>query len=100
MSYKNAWRCKKCPQSNTSDGCPAWWEIGVENTVTGEQRLDKGCGFAMMPQLLVTTIQAAEQPAREASQIKETIRKGFVGVNRAMLSIGEHVKALPGGSQR
>jgi len=97
MNYKNAWRCKKCPQSNTSDGCPVWWEYSEENSLTGETRINKGCGFSLLPQMLVVTINMAQQPAREASQINETIRRGFVGVSQAMTQIGDSVKALPGG---
>ena len=43
--YKNAFNCKKCPQSAEEDGCPLWWEQLWKDQVSGEQLINKGRGW-------------------------------------------------------
>lgn len=50
MKFKNAWKCKKCPERNDENGCPAWWEMVLTNDVTNEQKIERTCGFLLMPQ--------------------------------------------------
>ena len=53
MNYKNAFKCKKCPESNGSKGCPLWWEIVMTHETTNDKKIEKACGYTLMPQLLV-----------------------------------------------
>ena len=52
-NYKNAFKCKKCPDSNDEKGCPLWWEMIMTHETTGEKKLNKACGYTLLPQLLV-----------------------------------------------
>lgn len=54
LKFKNAWNCKKCPETaEQPNGCPMWWEMVMTNDVTNEKKLEKGCGFQLLPQLLI-----------------------------------------------
>lgn len=54
VQFKNAFKCKKCPGTcEQPNGCPVWWEILMTNEVTGEKKVEKGCGFQILPQLLI-----------------------------------------------
>jgi len=52
VNYKNAWKCKKCPETNNDKGCPMWWEVVMKNDETGETKVEKGCGFQLLPQMM------------------------------------------------
>ena len=52
LSYKNAWKCKKCPQTNNETGCPMWWEVVMKNDETGQTKVEKGCGFQLLPSMM------------------------------------------------
>ena len=52
MNYKNAWKCKKCPQNNGETGCPMWWEVVMKNDETGQTKVEKGCGFQILPSMM------------------------------------------------
>jgi hypothetical protein len=77
MNYKNAFKCKKCPRSNKEDGCPAWNEVIMTNTQTGEQKIDSGCFFQMMPSLLCESIKASNVSTNTHADIKTEVAKGF-----------------------
>jgi hypothetical protein len=88
--YKNAFNCKKCPQSSKEDGCPAWWEQAWTDSATGEQVLQRGCGFSMAQYLMVEVVKAAYKPASEISQMKKEV---VDGVERATVAVMEFHKA-------
>jgi hypothetical protein len=90
MNYKNAFKCKNCPESNSKDGCPCWVELLMVEDDTGKQRVDKACVFSMLPMLMVETIKAVQQPAHEISAMRGQVAHG---VERAMLRIPEIVEA-------
>jgi hypothetical protein len=52
-NFKNAFRCKKCPETTGEKGCPMWWEMVLTHDVTGEKKLEKACGYTLLPQLLI-----------------------------------------------
>lgn len=52
MTYKNAFKCKRCPESNGEKGCPVWWEVIMKNDETGETKVNKGCGFQILPSMM------------------------------------------------
>jgi hypothetical protein len=88
--YKNAFNCKKCPQSSKEDGCPAWWEQIWTDKATGNQLIKSGCGFAMSQALMVELIQTAHRPAAEISQMKKEV---VDGVERATVAVLEFQRA-------
>ena len=88
--YKNAFNCKKCPQSSKEDGCPAWWEQIWTDKATGEQLIQSGCGFSMAQSLMVELIQTTHRPAAEISQMKKEV---VDGVERATVAVLEFHRA-------
>jgi len=52
LIFKNAWKCKKCPETNSEQGCPMWWEVVMKNDETGQTKVEKGCGFQLLPQMM------------------------------------------------
>ena len=74
--YKNAFNCKKCPQSAEEDGCPVWWEQLWKDQVSGEQVINKGCGFNLAQSLLVAVASEARRPASEISAMRKEIKDG------------------------
>ncbi len=91
MNYKNAFNCKKCPQTNTENGCPCWLEVAEQNTQTGEQRIQKLCVFAYFPVLMIELIKASNRPAAEISAMRVEFVNGFQnigeGLQRAILAL-------------
>jgi hypothetical protein len=83
-TYKNAFKCKKCPQSNKEDGCPAWNEIIMTNTTTGEQKVDGGCFYQVMPKLLIESIKSSNVSANTHADIITEVGKGFARIAQAM----------------
>ena len=75
MNYKNSHKCKKCPQSNTENGCPIWWEVIHTNIQSGEQKTIKACGYTLMPLFLTEFIRAANRPGAELEAIRKEMRK-------------------------
>jgi hypothetical protein len=70
MNYKKAFKCSKCPQSNTGDGCPNWLEFMQTNIHTGEDRLTKMCGYQAMPMFMTEVIRASNRPAAEIGALR------------------------------
>lgn len=75
--FKRAFECKKCPQRNDAEGCPAWWEWVETNPITGEERLRKDCGWRAMPAFLTEVIKASNRPAAAIESARDEIAKGF-----------------------
>jgi hypothetical protein len=88
--YKNAFNCKRCPQSSKEDGCPAWWEQVWTDKANGNQVIKSGCGFTMSQALMVELIQTAHRPAAEISQMKKEV---VDGVERATVAVLEFQRA-------
>jgi hypothetical protein len=84
MNYKNAFKCRKCPQSNKEDGCPAWNEIIMTNPQTGETKVEADCFYKMMPALLVESIKSANVATSTHADIRNEVGKGFAAIARAM----------------
>lgn len=74
--YKNAFNCKKCPQSSDEDGCPVWWEQLWKDNATGEEVINKGCGFHLSQAMLTGVVSAAQRPAAEISAMRKEIKDG------------------------
>jgi hypothetical protein len=72
-TYKNAFNCKRCPQSVEEDGCPVWAEQIWTDKLTGESVINKGCGFALMQHLLVDVIKQAATAPAEISQMRQEV---------------------------
>lgn len=83
-TYKNAFKCKKCPQSNKEDGCPAWNEIIMTNPTTGEQKVEGGCFYQVMPMLLIESIKSSNVSASTHADIKTEVGRGFARIAQAM----------------
>lgn len=73
MNYKNAWKCKKCPQTATEMGCPFWWEIIMEKPETGETKVMKGCGFTLMPELFAHVSKNAVHAAAASYDMRNKV---------------------------
>jgi hypothetical protein len=104
MSYKNAFNCQKCPRTGDPDAveaCPAWWEYTEQNMVTQEVRVQKGCGWALMPKFLIEVVKAANRPAASYDKIANQIAEGFQSLR--IVQHGEfgsisQTALVPGGS--
>lgn len=81
MNYKKAFQCKKCPESNTSEGCPMWWELMMANAQTGEDKLVKSCGYTLMPVILSHVVVASNRPAAAM----ESLRNSIITMSRTSL---------------
>lgn len=84
MNYKNAFKCKKCPESNKEDGCPAWNEIIMTNSQTGNQKIQAGCFYQMMPALLVESMKSSNVAANTHAEVRNDIARGFAQIAGAM----------------
>lgn len=90
MRYKNAWNCRRCPQRNDENGCPAWIEYTQENA-HGEQRTQKECLFQALPVFLVEVIKASNRPAAAIestrNELAEQLQQGFGAIGGVMQSL-------------
>lgn len=71
MNYKNAFTCKKCPQSNNESGCPMWWEFIQTDTTNQREQLTKMCGYQALPLYLIEVIKASNRPAAEIGAMRD-----------------------------
>lgn len=71
-NYKNAFKCKKCPESSNENGCPLWWEVILTNDI-GEQKLAKGCGYRLMPEMLAITCKQATHTTYAAYDMRNKV---------------------------
>ena len=85
MAYRNAWKCRKCPQSNGEDGCPAWCEYVETNPSTGEEKLTKECVFQALPKFLVHAVAAANQAAQSADSHRNEVLSAMALASRHYL---------------
>ena len=95
MNYRNAWNCKRCPERNDEQGCPAWTEYMQELPSTGEQRLRKECLFQALPVFLVEVIKASNRPAAAVESTRNEIVNGFA----ALIEMTQKMPALSGGNE-
>lgn len=72
LSYKNAFKCKKCPQSNQENGCPAWLEIVMTND-QGSQKMERGCSYQLMPMMLIETMRSADHTTAAAYDMRNKV---------------------------
>lgn len=83
--YKNAFNCKKCPESNDANGCPDWWELVETNDATNEQRILAGCARSQQigAKYMEETMKAARQMTSQFSQFEDLAvnRIGEVAAN-------------------
>jgi hypothetical protein len=84
MNYKNAFKCRKCPQSSKEAGCPAWNEIIMTNPQTGETKVDADCFYKMLPALLIESIKSANVATNTHADIRKEIGRGFAAIAEAM----------------
>ena len=89
-SFKKAFKCSKCPQQSGENGCPLWWEILYTNVQTGEEVLKCGCGFTLMPLILIETLKSGNHAAEAAYRFREDVAK-------AMFHAVKKIKELAGG---
>lgn len=89
MNYKNAWNCRKCPESNDENGCPAWVEYAERNLQTGEDRVVKECVFQALPKFLVHTLAASTQAAATMDNHRNEIVKAFAPLAHALQAARE-----------
>jgi hypothetical protein len=83
MNYKNAFNCKKCPESNGENGCPNWWEMVMTNHL-GEQKVEKKCGYQMMPQLIIQMCKMTEHTTYAAYDMRN---KTVENINKVISAI-------------
>lgn len=77
MQFKNAFRCKNCPESSNRDGCPCWIELIWKHDTTGETTVERGCYFQLMPKLILESVKAANISSAHACQVRNTLYRGF-----------------------
>lgn len=70
--YKNAWNCKKCPESSGKNGCPAWTEY-AEKHGDGTERITKECLFQALPKFLLHTLAASNRPAAAMESLRNEL---------------------------
>lgn len=93
--YKKAMNCKKCPQTNSLEGCPVWLETTVTEHNTGETKVQKGCGFQMIPMLLVNIARVEDTRAAEVSQMKKEVVDSVTKASLMYLDKHARQKELP-----
>jgi len=76
MSFKRAFKCNKCPESNSPEGCPCWTELTMVND-GGDHKIDKRCLFQMLPMLMVEVIKASNVSSEHSSVVKNQLADGF-----------------------
>lgn len=72
MNYSQAFNCKKCPQSNGENGCPLWWEIILSNNLN-EQKIEKNCGYQLLPQMIVLVCKQTEHTTYAAYSMRNSV---------------------------
>ncbi len=73
MNYKNAFKCKKCPQRNDEEGCPNWWEFVATDVSTGKITNKKGCGYQLQLHVMIEIIKCANGAQVAAEQARNTV---------------------------
>ena len=87
LCYKNAFKCKKCPGTHEQpEGCPMWWEIILTNDVTEAKKVEKGCGYQLMPQMLALSCKSAMHTTYAAYDMRNKVVKNM---NKVVTAIKE-----------
>lgn len=73
MNYEAADRCHDCPQTNSSKGCPWWWEISVKEQ-DGSIGINKVCGKTYIPFILVDLTRSMNRIPESFETVKKTLR--------------------------
>jgi len=87
--FKNAFKCSKCPESNQEEGCPLWWEIIMTNDVTQEQKIEKGCGYQLLPQMIALTCKQSMHTTYAAYDMRNKVVKNL---GKVFSAISEKLK--------
>ena len=93
-SYKKAFECKKCPQSNSEDGCPNWIEVHQVNNISKEERMLAGCGYQMVPYMLNEINVQIPRSAAEISAMREDISTKIGTAAALYLKVAQRHQAL------
>lgn len=67
--------CDKCPMnSDPAKGrfCVMWWELVISNA-NGESKVEKSCGFRLLPAVLVETLKSADHSAAAAYDMRNQV---------------------------
>jgi len=92
LCYKNAFKCKKCPGTfEQPEGCPMWWEIILTNDVTEAKKVEKGCGYQLMPQMLALSCKSAMHTTYAAYDMRNKVVKNM---NKVVTAIKEQFKLV------
>ena len=83
-NYKNAFKCKKCPQSNGENGCPMWWEFMAFEIGSSKEELKKMCGYQALPIFLIETVRASNRPAAELGALRTAFVNKMEQVEQSM----------------
>ena len=85
--YKNAFNCKKCPQTADETGCPVWWEQVWTEQDTKEQVLTSGCGFHLAQELLLDVVKQGFGARSEVNEMRKEVVSGVEKATVAMLEL-------------
>jgi hypothetical protein len=90
LCYKNAFRCKKCPGTNDQpDGCPMWWEMILTNDATEAKKVEKGCGYQLLPQMLALTCKQSMHTTYAAYDMRNKVVKN---VGKVITAVKDQLK--------
>jgi hypothetical protein len=73
MAFRGAFDCQRCPGTNNPTAkraCPAWWET-IWTNPAGDTKIEKGCGWIQLPNLLNAIAQSANGAAVSAQQMRD-----------------------------
>jgi len=82
--YKRAFKCARCPESASEDGCPCWVEFVVQEIASGETKINKMCVFQALPTLLTHVIKASNGPAAAVESTRNEIALGLAKIAAVM----------------
>lgn len=99
MSYKNAFNCKRCPESSGPDGCPVWWETTWEDK-GGNVDLIKSCGFQQLPMYLIEVVKASNRPAAAIESMRNETVGGFNRIVSGLQEFSSRMLAAPKGGKK
>ncbi|KKM05175.1 hypothetical protein LCGC14_1756780 [marine sediment metagenome] len=88
INYKNAFKCKKCPQSNGMNGCPVWWETVWEQPGT-QPKLIKACGFTQFPLYIIELIKASNRPAATIEEMRNETAIGLEKIAMGLIRVAQ-----------
>ena len=89
LRFTNAFKCKKCPETSNENGCPMWWEVILTNDDTKAQKVLKGCGYQLLPEMLAMTCQQAMHTTFAAYDMRNKVVKN---VGKVIQAVQEQLK--------